>query len=89
MYVAQRNYTQQTWLVKYTNNYLMVLIRTLEVLMSPMFVPGPVDVDSEVLAAQSQPMMPHRSQEFEELYRRTRGKAQQLFETQARVFIVA
>jgi len=54
-----------------------------------MFVPGPVDVDAEVLAAQSQPMLPHRSQEFEELYRRTRGKAQQLFETQARVFIVA
>ena len=29
--------------------------------MSPMFVPGPVDVDPEVAAAQTQPMLPHRS----------------------------
>jgi aspartate aminotransferase-like enzyme len=34
-------------------------------------------------------MVPHRSQEFEDLYRRTRGKAQPLFETQAQVLIVA
>jgi aspartate aminotransferase-like enzyme len=57
--------------------------------MSPMFVPGPVDVAEEVLSAQSQPMVPHRSQEFEDLYRRTRGKAQPLFDTQAPVFIVS
>jgi aspartate aminotransferase-like enzyme len=49
--------------------------------MSPMFVPGPVDVDTEVLTAQTQPMLPHRSREFEELYRRTRGKARQLSAT--------
>jgi aspartate aminotransferase-like enzyme len=34
-------------------------------------------------------MVPHRSQEFEDLYLRTRGKAQPLFATQAQVFIVA
>ena len=56
--------------------------------MSPMFVPGPVDVDEEVLSAQSQAMVPHRSREFEDLYRRTREKAQPLFATQAQVFIV-
>lgn len=55
--------------------------------MSPMFVPGPVDVDPEVLAAQTQPMLPHRSREFEELFRRVRYKAQPLFGTQAQVFI--
>lgn len=55
--------------------------------MSPMFVPGPVDVDSAVLNAQTRPMLPHRSQEFEALYRHTRDKARQLFATQDRVYI--
>lgn len=67
----------------------MVFLQPPEVSMSPMFVPGPVDVDEGVLLAQSQPMVPHRSQEFEDLYLRTRGKAQPLFATQAQVFIVA
>ena len=56
--------------------------------MSPMFVPGPVDVHPEVLAAQTQPMLPHRSQEFEILFQQVRDKAQPLFGTQAQVFIV-
>jgi len=54
--------------------------------MSPMFVPGPVDVAPEVLAAQAKPMMPHRSKDFEEIFRRTAEKAQKLFFTQYRVF---
>jgi predicted phosphoserine aminotransferase len=57
--------------------------------MSPMFVPGPVDVDPEVLAAQALPMLPHRSKEFEAIFQRTEQKARQLFFTQARVFITA
>ena len=56
--------------------------------MSPMFVPGPVDVEDMVLAAQTQPMLPHRSDEFETIYRRAWRKSQQIFYTQARVFIV-
>ena len=55
--------------------------------MSHMFVPGPVDVDPEVLAAQDQPMIPHRSKEFEEIFRRSAEKAKPLFGTQNRVFI--
>jgi aspartate aminotransferase-like enzyme len=51
-----------------------------------MFVPGPVDVAPVVLAAQAKPMMPHRSKDFEELFRRTAEKAQKLFFTQYRVF---
>jgi aspartate aminotransferase-like enzyme len=51
-----------------------------------MFVPGPVDVAPEVLAAQAKPMLPHRSKEFEALFRRTEEKAQKLFYTQYRVF---
>ena len=54
--------------------------------MSPMFVPGPVDVAQVVLDAQAKPMMPHRSKDFEELFRRTAEKAQKLFYTQYRVF---
>lgn len=57
--------------------------------MSRMFVPGPVDVADEVLQAQAQAMLPHRSQEFEAIYRRAAEKAQQLFFTGHRVFLTA
>jgi len=56
--------------------------------MSPMFVPGPVDVAPEVLAAQTRPMMPHRSKEFEAIFQRASEKSRQLFYTQSRVFIL-
>lgn len=54
--------------------------------MSHMFVPGPVDVAPEVLAAQTKPMLPHRSKEFEEIFRRNEEKAKKIFFTQNRVF---
>jgi len=54
--------------------------------MSPMFVPGPVDVAEEVLQAQTAAMLPHRSKEFEATFRNTAEKAQQLFYTKNRVF---
>lgn len=54
--------------------------------MSRMFVPGPVDVADEVLHAQTAPMLPHRSKEFEATFRRTAEKLQQVFYTQHRVF---
>jgi len=57
--------------------------------MPRMFVPGPVDVDDEVLQAQAQPMLPHRSKEFEQIFRRASEKAQGLFFTQYRVFLTA
>lgn len=57
--------------------------------MSPLFIPGPVDVDPEVLGAQTQAMLPHRSAEFEEIFHRTEHKARQVFDTQNRVFITA
>jgi predicted phosphoserine aminotransferase len=57
--------------------------------MPRMFVPGPVDVDDEILQAQARPMMPHRSKEFEEIFRRASEKAQKLFSTQNRVFLSA
>jgi aspartate aminotransferase-like enzyme len=57
--------------------------------MSPMFVPGPVDVHPDVLAAQAQPMLPHRSKEFEAIFHQVESQARQLFFTQNRVFITA
>lgn len=57
--------------------------------MSHMFVPGPVDVADEVLRAQAAPMLPHRSKEFEAIFRRASEKAQQLFYTSYRVFLSA
>jgi aspartate aminotransferase-like enzyme len=57
--------------------------------MAPLFVPGPVDVDPEVLKAQTQPMLPHRSPEFEETFHRAENKSRQLFGTQNRVFLCA
>jgi aspartate aminotransferase-like enzyme len=54
--------------------------------LAPMFVPGPVDVAQVVLDAQAKPMMPHRSKDFEEIFRRTGEKAQKLFFTEYRVF---
>lgn len=57
--------------------------------MPRMFVPGPVDVADEVLQAQARPMLPHRSKEFEEIYRGAAEKASKLFFTQYRVFLTA
>jgi len=54
--------------------------------MSHMFVPGPVDVAPEVLAAQTKPMIPHRSKDFEAIFKRTEEKAKKLFFTETRVF---
>ena len=54
--------------------------------MSHMFIPGPVDVDPEVLEAQTNPMIPHRSAEFERIFRGTEEKLKQVFLTETRVF---
>ena len=56
--------------------------------MSHLFIPGPVDVDAEALEAQTRPMLPHRSWEFEAIYHRAARKARRLFATQHRVFLV-
>ncbi len=57
--------------------------------MSPMFVPGPVDVSDEVAQAQTAPMLPHRSAEFEAIFRRAEENSRKLFYTQSRVLISA
>ena len=54
--------------------------------MSHMFVPGPVDVAPEVLAAQTKPMIPHRSKDFEALFKSTEERSKKIFYTESRVF---
>lgn len=54
-----------------------------------LFIPGPTDVLPAVLAAQRAPMIGHRSDEFETLFARCESQLRQLFETTARVYIVA
>ena len=57
--------------------------------MAHLFVPGPVDVDPTIAQAQTQAMLPHRSQEFETIFHRAEKNARLLFGTQYRVFITA
>jgi aspartate aminotransferase-like enzyme len=54
-----------------------------------LFIPGPTDVASAVLAAQVAPMIGHRSDEFEELFAKCEAQLRTLFYTTARVYIVA
>lgn len=57
--------------------------------MAHMFIPGPVDVNPDVLQAQTQPMLPHRSREFEVLYRQVVEKTRPIFGTNGRIYITA
>lgn len=54
-----------------------------------LFVPGPTDVHPHVLAAQAAPMIGHRSDELESLFGKCTDQMQQLYYTDARVFIMA
>jgi aspartate aminotransferase-like enzyme len=56
--------------------------------MSPMFVPGPVDVSPDVLQQQIKPMIPHRSKDFETIFNRSADKLRQIFYTTYRIFIM-
>lgn len=54
-----------------------------------LFIPGPTDVLPEVMAAQTAPMIGHRSDEFEALFEKVQQQLRDLFYTQARVYVVA
>lgn len=54
-----------------------------------LFIPGPTDVLPEVLAAQTEPMIGHRSDEFEGLFAKCVEQLQCLFGARGRIFIVA
>jgi predicted phosphoserine aminotransferase len=50
-------------------------------------IPGPVEVRREILDAQTEWMIGHRSKAFEELFARLQSKLRQAFLTQNRVFV--
>jgi predicted phosphoserine aminotransferase len=54
-----------------------------------LFIPGPVEVREEILDAQSEWMVGHRSSEFAALYAQIQGKLQQTFFTRNPVYIYA
>jgi len=57
--------------------------------MARLFIPGPTDVAPEILEAQAQPMVGHRSQAFSDLFKRVQPKLRQVFSTHNRVYITA
>lgn len=57
--------------------------------MAKLFIPGPTDVNPDVLNAQAQPMVGHRSQEFQDLYARIQPRLQQVLQTESRVYVTA
>lgn len=57
--------------------------------MSRLFIPGPTDVPPDVLAAQTQPMVGHRSRAFTDLFARIQPRLRQVFQTEHRVYITA
>lgn len=54
-----------------------------------LFIPGPTDVAPEVLQAQAQAIVGHRSQDFYDLFDRLQPRLQQVFQTKGTVLISA
>jgi len=50
--------------------------------MSKLFIPGPVSIAPEVLAAQARPMLPYPGLEYEELFRRITERSRRIFLTE-------
>ena len=57
--------------------------------MTKLFIPGPTNIDPDVLKAQARPMVGHRSQEFRDLYARIQPQLKQVFQTEGRVYVAA
>lgn len=57
--------------------------------MTRLFIPGPTDVDPDTSAAQTAPMIGHRSQAFQELYAGIQPRLQAVFRTESPVYLAA
>jgi aspartate aminotransferase-like enzyme len=53
------------------------------------FLPGPTEVREEIMAAMNQPMIPHRSQAFEDLFERLQQGLRPVFKTERPVYVAA
>lgn len=52
-----------------------------------LFIPGPVEINSDILAAMATPMIGHRMKEYAELHGRVTSRLKQLMLTDERVFL--
>jgi len=52
-----------------------------------LFIPGPVEIDPQILAAMATPMIGHRMKEYAELHRSVTSRLKQLMLTDERVFL--
>ncbi len=57
--------------------------------MAQLFIPGPTDVAPEILRAQDQPMIGHRSQAFSDLFGRIQSRLRPVLQTKHRVYVTA
>jgi aspartate aminotransferase-like enzyme len=57
--------------------------------MARLFIPGPTDVAPQILQAQAQPMIGHRSEDCDRLFARAHPRLRQILQTRHRVFITA
>jgi predicted phosphoserine aminotransferase len=57
--------------------------------MAHLFIPGPTDVAPDILEAQAQPMIGHRSQAFSALFERIQTRIRTVLQTDHRVFVTA
>jgi len=57
--------------------------------MAKLFIPGPTDVSPEILRAQDQPMIGHRSQAFSDLFEHIQSRLRTVLQTDHRVYITA
>lgn len=55
--------------------------------MARLYIPGPTEVVAEVMVAQNQPMLGHRSAEFADLFYRVAGKLKTLLQTEQHIYI--
>jgi alanine-glyoxylate transaminase/serine-glyoxylate transaminase/serine-pyruvate transaminase len=53
-----------------------------------LMIPGPVDVEDDVLAAMAEPILPHYGQQWLEIYDEAVSSLKQIFQTQNDLFIV-
>ena len=52
-----------------------------------LFIPGPIEVSPATFAAMSQPMIGHRSKDFQNLYAEIQPQLQSLFGTTGQVYL--
>ena len=57
--------------------------------MTKLFLPGPTNVDPQVAAAQTRPMISHQGSEFQTFFARLEEGTRRIFRTEGRVFILA